>query len=139
MGAGAATLARAGGGSAAAAGTENRPLNCTVVVDVRGLGRLERGMTSFVMDAGGAQLWPDATLVQGVDTGLVQEGNLHSYARSEGELAGLKNVTRVKASALLKPKQSPGANYLLDVQLSADAAQAFRNAGKACKVVYFQD
>ncbi|MDO4264649.1 MAG: hypothetical protein Q4C67_10680, partial [Deinococcus sp.] len=94
---------------------------------------------SYVLDAAGNQLWPDAELVRGVSTQLVQEGNLHTYTRNEADLANYKNVTRVKASQLLKPKQSPLANYLSDVQLSADAAQAFRSAGKACRVVYLRD
>ena len=123
----------------AGAGTETRLLACTVVVDVRGLGKLESAMTSYVLDAAGNQLWPDAELVKGVSTQLVQEGNLHVYTRSEADLANYKNVTRVKASGLLKPKGSPLANYLSDVQLSAEAAETFRSAGKACRVVYLRD
>lgn len=125
--------------AAASAGNETKLLTCTVAVDVRGLGTLESAMTSFVMDTAGTQLWPDAELVKGVATELVQEGNMHVYTRSEADLAKYPNVTRVKATALLKPKQSPEANYFADVQLSTDAAQAFRSAGRACRVVYLRD
>ena len=138
-GAGVGAVARGGGGAGQGAGNETRPLTCTVVVDVRGLGKLESAMTSFVMDSAGNQVWPDAELIKGVATQLVQEGNLQEYTRSEAGLAQLKNVTRVKASRLLRPKQSPGAPYFADVELSADAAQTFRSAGKACKVVYLRD
>ena len=132
-------MARASGGAAPGAGTETRPLTCTVVVDVRGLGRLESAMTSFVMDSAGNQIWPDAELVRGVSTQLVQEGNLQHYVRSEADLAQYKNVTRIKASRLRSTKFAPNSNYLTDVELSADAAQTFRSAGKACRVVYLRD
>ena len=138
QGTGPGTAAR-GGGTSQGAGTETRPLTCTVVVDVRGLGRLESAMTSFVMDSAGNQVWPDAELVRGVSTQLVQEGNLQHYVRSEADLAPYKNVTRVKASRLRPTKFAPNSNYLTDVELSADAAQAFRSAGKACRVVYLRD
>ncbi|MFC5850173.1 hypothetical protein, partial [Deinococcus petrolearius] len=127
-----------GGGGGAAGGNEDRPLNCTVVVDVRGLGNFQRDMTSFVYAEGGAQLWPDAALVQGVSSQLVQEGNLHTYITAEGQASGFSNVTRVKASKIRPSKFAPNSAVYTDVELSAAAAEQFRSAGKACRVVYLK-
>ena len=114
-------------------------MTCTVVVDVRGLGKFDTAMTSFIRDRAGNQVWPDAELVRGVATQLVQEGNLHTYVRSEGDLSPFKNVTRVRASRILPTKFAPNSDYMADVELSADAAQTFRSAGRACRVVYLRD
>ncbi|WP_235204213.1 hypothetical protein, partial [Deinococcus sp. RL] len=132
-------VARAGGGGGAGAGTETRPLACTVVIDVRGLGRFDRDMTSYVYDEAGTQLWPDAALVRGVSSQLVNEGNLHTYATSEGQLSAFPNVTRVRAARVQAPRIAPNAAIRTDAVLSAAAAAQFRSAGAACRVVYLKD
>lgn len=108
------------------------------MIDVRGLRPpLERDMTTFVFGPGNVQLWPDAELVRGVSSQLVQEG-LHTYVRSEGELARFPNPTQVAASRTRPSKFAPDSNVYTDVELSAEAAAAFRSAGRACRVVYRQ-
>ncbi|MFN4253105.1 hypothetical protein, partial [Deinococcus sp.] len=129
----AGTVARGGG-----AASETRPLNCTVAVDVRGLGNFQRDMTSVVYAEGGAQLWPDAALIKGVSSSLVQEGNLHTYVTSEAELSAFKNVTRVKASRIQPNRFAPNSKVFTDVTLPAEAAAQFRSAGQACRVVYLK-
>lgn len=109
-----------------------------MVIDVRGLGNFQRGESSFVFDAAGRQLWPDAQTIQGVSSDLVLEGNLHTYITSEGEIARFQNVTRVKAERLRPTKFAPQSSLLTDVALSDSAAGAFRAAGKACRVVYLK-
>lgn len=130
--------ARGGGGAGAGTGTEDRPLTCTVVIDVRGLGNFQRGESSYVMQ-GDAQVWPDPELVKGVSSQLVNEGNLHTYITAEGQIDGFKNVTRLKAQRLLPNKTAPTSNVLTDVELSPAAVAQFRSAGKACRVVYLKD
>lgn len=131
--------ARASGGGTAA-GHEDRPLTCTVVVDVRGLDRrFERAQSSFVFDENGKQLWPDAVLVQGVSSQLVNEGNLHTYITSESQIGQFQNVTRVKAARVQATKFAPSSSYITDAVLGASAAAQFRSAGKACRVVYLKD
>ncbi|MCD0157859.1 hypothetical protein, partial [Deinococcus sp. 6GRE01] len=112
--------------------------NCTVAVDVRGLGNFQRDMTSVVYAEGGAQLWPDAALIKGVSSSLVQEGNLHTYVTSEAELSAFKNVTRVKASRIQPNRFAPNSKVFTDVTLPAEAAAQFRSAGQACRVVYLK-
>ncbi len=114
-------------------------LNCTVVVDVRGFPTFQRAQSSFVFEQGGGQLWPDAALIQGVSSQLVQEGSLQTYITSEGQIGDFKNVTRVKAQAVQATKFAPKSNYITDAVLPAAAAAQFRSAGKACRVVYFKD
>ncbi|WP_104991361.1 hypothetical protein [Deinococcus sp. NW-56] len=108
-------------------------------MDVRGLGRFDRDMTSRVYDAAGTQLWPDAALVRGVSSQLVNEGNLHTYATSEGQLGAFQNITRVKATRVQAPRIAPNSPVRTDVVLSAAAAEQFRKAGAACRVVYLKD
>ncbi|WP_415814689.1 hypothetical protein, partial [Deinococcus marmoris] len=131
--------ARAGGGGGGTGGSEDRLLNCSVVVDVRGLGNFQRAQSSFVFGPGNQQLWPDATLIQGVSSQLVQEGNLQTYITSEGQIGEFKNVTRVKAQAVQATRFAPTSNYITDAVLSAAAAAQFRSAGQACRVVYLKD
>ncbi|WP_206733002.1 hypothetical protein, partial [Deinococcus metallilatus] len=138
-GTGGGETARAGGGGGAAAGNEDRLLTCTVVVDVRGLGSFQRDMTSFVYDESGTQLWPDAALVKGVSSQLVQEGSLQTYITSESQIAGFQNVTRVKAARVQPNRMAPNSKVFTDAVLSASAAGQFRSAGKACRVVYLKD
>ena len=133
----AAPLAR-GGGAAAGAGSETRPLACTVAIDVRGLGAFQRDMTSIVY-AGGQQLWPDAALIKGVSSELVQAGNLHTYVTAESQLAAFPNVTRVKAERIQPNRFAPNSQVYTDVTLSGAAAAQFRSAGSACRVVYLKD
>lgn len=106
---------------------------------MRGLGNFQRDMSSFVFDAAGTQLWPDAALIGGVSSQLVQEGNLHTYITSEGAIGGFKNVTRVKASKIRPTKFAPNSSVFTDTELDAAAAAQFRAAGKACRVVYLKD
>lgn len=108
-----------------------------MVIDVRGLGNFQRDMTTFVFDNAGNQLWPDAALVQGVSSQLVQEG-LHTYITSESQIADFTNVTRVKAESLRSTKFAPQSGVLTDTQLGAAASEQFRQAGKACRVVYLK-
>uniref|UniRef100_UPI001CA53A97 hypothetical protein n=1 Tax=Deinococcus planocerae TaxID=1737569 RepID=UPI001CA53A97 len=138
-GTGGGEVARAGGGGGGAApGNEDRFLNCTVVVDVRGLGPFQRDMTSFVYDESGTQLWPDAALVRGVSSQLVQEGSLQTYVTSEAEVAAFKNVTRVKAARVQPPRIAPNSQVFTDAVLGSAAAAQFRSAGAACRVVYLK-
>lgn len=109
-----------------------------MVVDVRGLGNFQRDMSSFIFDAAGNQLWPDAELVKGVNSQLVQEGNLQTYITSEGEIGQFKNVTRVKASKIRPTKFAPNSSVYTDAELDASAAAQFRSAGKACRVAYLK-
>ena len=116
--------------------TAKQPFACTVAVDVRGLkGDFQAAMTSYVFDESGAQLWPDAALVQGVDSELVNEGNLQAYVRNEADLARYPNVTKVKAAKVLPPKGTQ-TKYDADAVLSSAEAIKFKAAGKACRVVY---
>jgi hypothetical protein len=131
-------VARAGGRAGAAGGTETRPLNCTVVLDVRAFPKFQRDMTSFVYDAGGTQLWPDAALVRGVSSQLVQEGNLHTYVTSERALGSFANITRLTASRVQPNRLAPRSPVLTDAVLDAAAAAQFRSAGQACRVVYLK-
>lgn len=131
--------ARQGAHGSDTAGTETRPLSCTVVIDVRGLSGFQRDMSSFVYDEGGTQLWPDPLLVKGVDSGLVQRGEMHTYITSEAEVGKFKNVTRVKASRVQANRLAPNSGVLTDSTLDPAAAAAFRSAGKACQVVYLKD
>lgn len=96
-------------------------------------------MTSNVYEAGGAKLWPDAALVQGVSSQLVNEGNMHTYITSEGQIAQFKNVTRVKASKIRPNILAPNSSVFTDSELDAAAASQFRSAGKACRVVYLKN
>lgn len=106
---------------------------------MRGLGNFQRDMTSNLYDTGGAKLWPDAALVQGVSSQLVNEGNMHTYITSEGGIGQFKNVTRVKASRIRPNALAPGSSVFTDAELDAAAAAQFRSAGKACRVVYLKD
>lgn len=115
---------------------KSRPQGCTVVVDVRGLGRMDRDMTSIVFDTEGQRLWPDAGLVRGTANQLVLAGNLHTYVTSEAQLAGFQNVTRVKAFRLQAPRIAPNSSIRTDAVLGPNAAREFRSAGSACRVVY---
>ena len=127
-------------GAGAAVGNETRGSLCTVAIDVRGLDRrFERDLTTFVYDPGGNQLWPDSELVQGVSSRLVNEGNLQSYVTSEAQLAGLPNLTRVKALKVQPSKFSPNSPYFTDAVLDSVAAARFRSAGMACRLVYLKD
>ncbi len=118
-----------------------------MAVDVRGLSAtvggkaypLERAQSSFLFDENGTQLWPDAVLVRGVSSKLVNEGNLQSYLTGEAGLSGLPNLTRLKASRVQATKFNPASNYITDAVLDASAAARFRAAGSACKVVYLKD
>ncbi|OOV13990.1 hypothetical protein BXU09_04145 [Deinococcus sp. LM3] len=105
---------------------------------MRGLGNFQRDMTSVVYAEGGTQLWPDAALIKGVSSSLVQEGNLHTYVTSEAELSAFKNVTRVKASRIQPNRFAPNSKVFTDVTLPASAAAQFRSAGQACRVVYLK-
>ncbi|MFC6664732.1 hypothetical protein ACFP9V_04765 [Deinococcus radiopugnans] len=131
--------ARAGGGGGGTGGSEDRLLNCTVVVDVRGFAAFQRAQSSFVFDQAGKQVWPDAALIKGVSSQLVQEGNLQTYITSEGQIGDFKNVTRVKAQGVQATKFAPTSNYITDAVLSAAAAAQFRSAGQACRVVYLKN
>jgi len=107
---------------------------------VRGLDRrFSRAETSFVFDEAGRQLWPDAELVKGVSSRLVNEGSLQSYATSEADLSGLPNLTRVRASAVRATKFAPNSTLITDAVLGSAAAAQFRSAGSACRVVYLKD
>lgn len=96
-------------------------------------------MTSFLYDERGQQLWPDAALVKGVSSQLVQEGNLHTYITAEGQISSFPNVTRVKALRIQQPRIAPNSRVYTDAVLGADAAAQFRSAGKACRAVYLKN
>lgn len=113
-----------------------RLLTCTVVVDVRSLGKMTRDMTSFVYDAQGRQLWPDTAFVRGVSSALVQEGNIHTYITSEAQLRAFPNVTRVRALRLQAPRIAPNARVFTDAVLGPTSTHAFQAAGQGCRVVY---
>ena len=122
------------------AGNETRPGLCTVAIDVRGLDpRFSRAQSPFVFDAAGNQLWPDAELIKGVSSQMVNEGSLQSYVTSEAQLSAFSNLTRVKAQKVQATKFSPNSNYITDAVLDSAAAARFRAAGTACKVVYLKD
>ncbi|EYB66822.1 hypothetical protein DEIPH_ctg066orf0001 [Deinococcus phoenicis] len=110
-----------------------------MVVDVRGLGAFQRDMTSFVYDEGGTQLWPDASLIKGVSSQLVQEGSLHTYITSESQIGQFQNVTRVKAVRVEEPRIARGSGVFTNAVLGSGAAAQFRSAGAACRVVYLKD
>lgn len=124
------TVSRAAGAPSSA----SAPV-CTVVIDVRGLGRMDRDMTSRVLDTQGQQVWPDATLVPGTSSRLKQ-GGMHTYVTSEAQLAAFQNVTRVKALRLQPPRVAPTSAIRTDAVLEPNAAREFRAAGSACRVVY---
>lgn len=127
-------------GAGAAADNESRGSLCTVAIDVRGLDRrFVRDLTTFVYGPGGTQLWPDAQLVEGVSSRLVNEGNLQSYVTSEAQLTGLPNLTRVRATKVQPSKFSPNSPYFTDAVLDSAAAARFRAAGTACRLVYLKD
>lgn len=96
-------------------------------------------MTSHVYDEGGAQLWPDAVLIKGVSSQLVNEGALHTYITSESEIGQFKNVTRVKATRVQQPRIAPNSTVYTDAVLRSAAAAQFRSAGSACRVVYLKN
>ena len=109
-------------------------------MDVRGLDRrFERDLSTVVYGPAGTQLWPDAELVKGVSSSLVNNGNLQSYVTSEAQLSGLPNPTRVKASRVQASRFSPNSPYLTDAVLDSAAAARFRSAGSACRLVYLKD
>lgn len=107
-----------------------------MVIDVRGLGNFERDMTSYVYDDAGRQLWPDAALVKGVSSQLVNEGNLHTYITAETQISSFEHVTRVRAARIQPNRMAPRSGINTDVTLDAAASQQFRAAGAACRVVY---
>ncbi len=127
---------RAAGTGGTGAGSENRALLCNVVVDVRGLGNFERDMTSYIYNEQGQQLWPDAALIRGVSSQLVNEGNLHTYITSEADISNFNNVTRVRATRIQPNHMSPNSKFYTDATLDAAASAQFRSAGQACRVVY---
>ena len=116
-----------------------KPLSCTVVIDVRGLGSFQRDMTSAVYDDQGRKVWPDAALIAGVSNDLVQEGNLHTYITSESQIAAFPEVTRIKAARIRPNALAPQSNVYTDVALNIAGTALFRSAGQACRVVYLKD
>jgi hypothetical protein len=111
-----------------------------VAIDVRGLDkRFDRAQSPFVFDSAGNQLWPDAELIKGVSSKLVNEGSLQSYATSEAQLGGFSNLTRVKATKVQATRFAPSSNYITDAVLDSAAAARFRSAGSACRVVFLKD
>jgi len=113
---------------------------CTIVIDVRGLNKhFERAQTSFVFDARGQQLWPDEALIKGVTSQIMTEGNLHTYIDKEQVIRQFANVTRLKALRVQATKFAPSSQYITDAVLGPDAAQKFKAAGKACRLIYLLD
>ncbi|WP_309572568.1 hypothetical protein, partial [Deinococcus sp.] len=131
--------ARAGGGGAGAAASAGKPLSCTVLIDVRGLGNFQRDMTSAIYDDQGRKIWPDAALIRGVSNDLVQEGNLHTYITSESQIASFPDVTRIRASRIQPNALASQSSVYTDVSLSVLATALFKSAGQACRVVYLKD
>ena len=107
---------------------------------MRGLdARFARAQSPFVFDSAGNQLWPDAELIKGVSSQMVNEGSLQSYVTSEAQLSGFPNLTRVKAVRVQGTKFAPNSGYITDAVLDSAAASRFRSAGTACRAVFLKD
>ena len=118
----------------------NSLLLCTVIVDVRGLDKnFQRAQSSFVFDDHGKQLWPDAALIRGVSSQLVNEGDLQDYLTSESQIARFKNITRVKAFKVQATKFAPDSSYIVDAVLGPNATKEFKAAGQSCRVAFLKD
>ena len=111
-----------------------------MAIDVRGLDkRFDRAQSPFVFDSAGNQLWPDAELIKGVSSQMVNEGSLQSYVTSEAQLSAFSNLTRVKAVRVQATKFAPASKYITDAVLDSAAASRFRSAGTACRAVFLKD
>ncbi|ADY25740.1 hypothetical protein Deipr_0578 [Deinococcus proteolyticus MRP] len=109
---------------------------CTVVVDVRGLGRFERDQFSYVYGPGGERLWPTPQQAANVDGQLANEGLL-TYFRSEGDIAAaFGSYTVIKAASLARNPDATAREILSSSQLGPAAAAQFQQIGAECRLAY---
>ncbi len=127
----------------AIAGSERTALGCAILVDARGLNPpLTPSESPAIVNPSNQKVWPDPDAIQGVDSNLVGETGIASFATSQDQALGFLAVNvqslTVKAIKAVPADGVQNSVFRDYVMVSASDAAKIAALGRNCQVVFIK-